>query len=351
MKKRKKILFGILGLGRVVDIRLSNLFKYELKNAQVNSVYDIDNEKKKKFKKYFNCKAAKSIDDFVNVKNDFVYIATESGNHFKHILMCLKNNKNVIVEKPPVLKINQLIYLNGLAEKKDLKFYTIFQNRLNKSVQFLKKVLNKEKKIIFANLSLVWSRNQKYYSDWHGNWKLDGGVLAQQGIHYIDLLNYLLGKPVKCVSNISNKVNKLEAEDTHSALIIFKNNTSCTVNMSTAFRPRDFEASIKIYCKDKIFVLDGLCCNKIKIFDLNNNKFRFIKKYSESVPNGYGISHRYVLQGIIDHELKKKTKYENPLKAIDALDTIRLLNMMYKSYEKNKWVKSIEKNIYSKLGN
>ena len=121
MANNKEVLFGILGLGRVVDIRLSKLFKYELKNAKVNCVYDTDNKKKKKFQKYFNCKTSKNLNDFLKVKNDYVYIATESGNHFKHILMCLENNKNVIVEKPPVLKIDQLIYLDKIARKKKIK--------------------------------------------------------------------------------------------------------------------------------------------------------------------------------------------------------------------------------------
>ena len=47
--------------------------------------------------------------------------------------------------------------------------------------------------------------------------------------------------------------------------------------MSTAFRPKDFEASIKIYSKNKIYILNGLCCNKIEINDLNKKKSKLIK--------------------------------------------------------------------------
>ena len=75
MANNKEVLFGILGLGRVVDIRLSKLFKYELKNAKVNCVYDIDDKKNKKFQKYFNCKVSNNLNDFFKVKNDYVYIA------------------------------------------------------------------------------------------------------------------------------------------------------------------------------------------------------------------------------------------------------------------------------------
>ncbi len=152
MSNNKKVLFVILGLGRVVNIRLSNVFKKELKNGKVNCIYDIDKKKKRKFQKYFNCESPDALTNFLKIKNDFIYIATESGNHFKHIKICLENNKNVIVEKPPVLKVDQLIYLNKLATKRKLKLYTIFQNRENKSVRYLKKILKKKKKKIFANL-------------------------------------------------------------------------------------------------------------------------------------------------------------------------------------------------------
>ena len=38
-------------------------------------------KKIKKYEKLFNCKAEKSLGKFLNIKSDFIYIATESGNH------------------------------------------------------------------------------------------------------------------------------------------------------------------------------------------------------------------------------------------------------------------------------
>ena len=347
---KKKVSFSILGLGRVIEKRIAHMFKSELKNCFVKSVYDKDRKKVKKFEKIFNCEGNKSLINFLNIESDYVYIATESGNHFDHILKCFKHNKNVIVEKPPVLRIKDLKSLQKTAEKKKLKFYTVFQNRENTSVNYVKNLLKNEK-VIFVNLSLVWSRFQNYYNDWHGNWKTDGGVLAQQGIHYIDLLIYLFGQPLKCISSISNKVNKLQAEDTHSSLIIFKKNEiSCNVNMSTAFRPVDYEASISIYCKDKIITLKGLCCNEVSVHKLKSKKrSSIIKKFSQKVPSGYGVSHKKVFQKIIDKELKKSGT--TPLKASETIGTIKLINMMYISFFKKRWVYFKEKNLISKLGN
>ena len=149
---KKKIKFGILGLGRVVENRVFEVFKNELRNSKVVSVFDKNRKKNLKFTKLFDLKKNDTLRDFLNVDTNYIYIATESGNHAKDILKCFKANKNVIVEKPPTLKINQLIQLNKIAKRKKLKFYVIYQNRMNNSVEYLKKKINNKfiKNIIFV---------------------------------------------------------------------------------------------------------------------------------------------------------------------------------------------------------
>ena len=115
---KKKISFSILGLGRVIDKRVFHMFKYEIKNGYVKTIFDKNKKKIKKYEKLFRCKGENSFENFLKIKSDFIYIATESGNHFKHILKCFDNNKNVIVEKPPVLKVKELKLLNDIAKKK-----------------------------------------------------------------------------------------------------------------------------------------------------------------------------------------------------------------------------------------
>ena len=350
---KKNIKFGILGLGRVIENRVYKVFKNELKNSKVVSVFDKDQKKNSKYSKLFNLKKNKSIKDFLNSNTDYIYIATESGNHAKDIMKCFEANKNVIVEKPPTLRIDQLIKLSLIANKKKLKFYAIYQNRMNNSVEYLKKKINKKfiQDTVFVNLKLLWCREQSYYNDWHGKWLYDGGVIAQQGIHYIDLLCYFFGEPIECVSVISNKSNKLQAEDTHLGMIKFKNDVVCQVSLTTALRPIDFQATIEVFQKEKQIKLYGLCCNKINESNYNskkNNKLNLLKKFSENVPTGYGLSHKKVFQNIIDFDLNKVSK--KPLKAIDTLNTLKLLQMMYKSSEKKSWIKLRDKNLNSKLG-
>ena len=136
-------------------------------DAPIKAVFDKDKKKIKEFSKYFNCSETSSEKLFFKQNFKICYISTPSGSHFKDILKCFKNNKHVVVEKPPVLKIKQLLFLSKFAKRKKLNFFVIYQNRENKSVKFVKKFLdqNKNDKIVLVNLNLLWSRPQKYYSN------------------------------------------------------------------------------------------------------------------------------------------------------------------------------------------
>ncbi len=354
IKNYKKLRFGLLGLGTVVNVRIYKLLKKELKGEiKVVSVFDKNEKLTRDYSNKFNCRSSKNENDFFSNDFKYCYISTPSGSHFKDIMKCFKHQKHVVVEKPPVLKVSELLKLNKIAIKKKLNFFVIYQNRENKAVKFVKNYLqkNKKDKKVLVNLNLLWSRPQSYYSGWHGKWKHDGGVIAQQGIHYIDLLCHLFGKPIKAISTIKNVSNKLQAEDTHIGMIQFKDVT-CTIGLSTALRPTDFKASIDIICQNKIVSLFGIACNKVKIFEAGSNKnqklIRNCKKNSENVKNGVCISHYQCFKKIINNFSNKKIK---PLRAIDTIETLKLINMLYLSSFKKKWILNNKKIISSKLGN
>lgn len=48
----KKISFSILGLGRVIEKRVFKMFKDEIKNGYVKTIFDIDKKKLKNMKNY-----------------------------------------------------------------------------------------------------------------------------------------------------------------------------------------------------------------------------------------------------------------------------------------------------------
>jgi UDP-N-acetyl-2-amino-2-deoxyglucuronate dehydrogenase len=292
--------------------------------------------------KKFKVKAFNNLEKMLKqTKPDVVLVLTISGQHFLNCKKILNLGFNIICEKPLAMTSDQCLKLDKIAKLKKKLLGVMFQNRLNPSIQILKKYLKDKKfgKIITISIKLIWCRYQKYYNDgWHGTWLNDGGVTNQQAIHHIDVLNWLLGPLTSITSMISNRVNKLEAEDTMVSIFQTNKGGLGTIEVTTAARPKDYEASITITGTKGNVKIGGIALNKIENWEFANEtkkKSQLIKKkYSQVVPNGYGLSHIDYLNDSVNILQNRKKKF--PVTPIDAAQTQKLIHAIYLSSEKNK---------------
>ena len=336
--QKKKINLAILGCGRVALHYVKFLKK--IKNASVNAVCDKRFSKAKLYAKNFKCRYYTNYNLMLkNNKIDLIVILTPSGYHYVHAMKALNYGLNVLLEKPITLKISHAEKLLKIAKKKKLILEVAFQNRYNLAVRHLKKSIDNNKfgKIISTSVVLRWCRFQNYYKDeWHGKWKLDGGVISQQAIHHLDALNWLLG-PIESVSaKTSNTLNKLEAEDTIVCNFRLKNGALSTLEATTAARPKDYEASITVVGEKGIAKIGGIALNKIVIWDFinkNKNDKLVFRKYFQNFKNGYGESHFPLIKNILKNINKKKIDYKS---TEFAIETTKLINGIYRSDELKK---------------
>ncbi len=285
----KKYNIGFLGAGNIFakHYKAVNNKKY----LSIKSVYD---KKKniKQFKKFNN-----QIDIFRDKNIDLIGLLTPSGNHFKEILKSLVHNKHVIVEKPLVLKLNQIGKIISYKNKIKKKVFVVFQHRLNPCILKLKKTLRKKilGKIFLVSSRLYWSRNQDYYkkSSWRGTWKHDGGVTTNQGIHTIDILVDLFGS-VESVFARSKKVSKyIETEDVSIVSMKFKSGTICNMEFTTAVKPSNLENSITVLGSKGYFIINGKNFNQFsssiqkseKKIDIGNLHEKFYSEVYKSLKN------------------------------------------------------------------
>ncbi len=347
----KKVKIGIVGCGRVFNHYLKIFKKRAKKDYEIRAVCDIKKKLAKKFSKKLKCDFYTNFKKMLKInqgKLDLIIILSPSGLHFEHSKLALENNFNVLCEKPVTMIPRDALILQKLSRKKRLMLGVVFQNRFNKSIQTLKKFYKKGKfgKILIVNVRLLWSRFQNYYNDeWHGTWKKDGGVTNQQAIHHIDVARWLFGpiKEVNCI--MSNQINKLQAEDTNNALLRFKSGAVGSIQATTSVRPNDLTASLEVIGEKGYMVIGGIALNKIEKYyfkNLNKNEINLINRSNEYVENGYGNSHRIVLDYAFNNILNKEMKFPVSLK--DGYDTSMLVHALYKSDEKKKVDKIIKKN-------
>jgi UDP-N-acetyl-2-amino-2-deoxyglucuronate dehydrogenase len=143
--------------------------------------------------------------DYKEKKIDYVSICSPNYLHDSHIRLALRNNCNVICEKPLVLKTEHLKMLLKLEEKFDRKIYTILQLRHHDVIKSLKLKMKNSKSRNFVDLEYITPRGKWYDYSWKGNFDKSGGVLFNIGIHFFDMLIWLFGPVTDYKSTIEEK--------------------------------------------------------------------------------------------------------------------------------------------------
>ena len=121
-------------------------------------------------------------------KSDWVAICTPNDTHWRLCKELLLKDKNVLCEKPLTLTTSSAISLEYLAQN-GRKLYTVLQLRHHPLVKKLKTMSRPNEVSIAARVV----RDNSYWNSWKGDESLSGGTLVNLGIHYLDLLIYLLG--------------------------------------------------------------------------------------------------------------------------------------------------------------
>ena len=79
-----------------------------------------------------------------------------------------------------------------------------------------------------------------YYDSggWRGTWQGEGGgVLLNQGIHYIDMFQWLGGMPIALTGRVNALMHDIEVEDSASALLEYENGAHGFLHCSTVQAP------------------------------------------------------------------------------------------------------------------
>ncbi len=342
-----------IGCGRIFKKHF-DAYNKNKKYFNIEAVCDLKTEKIKKYNLSKKIKIFDSIDKLLqNTNSDLYIILTPSGYHYNHILKVGKIKKNILVEKPAVMNFNQSIKLKNFVKKKKLNLFVVKQNRFNPAIIKLKESIDKKRfgKIFLITIRVRWKRDDAYFKldKWRGSWKLDGGVLANQASHHIDLMSWLLGD-VESVYAKADKVNKItKAPDTVAAIIDFKNGATGILETTTAIQPENLEGSISVLGEKGSVEIGGFAVSKIIQWKFNHKikSDKKINNYSFLNKNVYGFGHIKLYSEIQKALLKKKN---NAVKYLDSMKTIKLIDKLYASSELNRKIKINDANYSKNLG-
>jgi len=207
-----------------------------------------------------------------NKKIDFLSICSPNYVHDTHIRFGIKNDIDVICEKPIVLNPWNLKSLIKLNHKSQNKIYNIFQLRLLPKIIELKKNIAENKHTKYeVNLTYITKRGRWYSNSWKGNINKSGGLVTNIGIHFFDLLIWLFGnvEDVKCFINNPDLVS--------GNLILKKANVKWFLSTNKKYLPKNHNTSFR-----ELSVND-------KIIDLSENFINMHYYIYKEILNGNGI--------------------------------------------------------------
>ena len=239
---------AIIGLGNIARSHATSIKEHGL--GEVVAICDIKADKMHKFKETYRLDSAREYEDYLAMLDgeeiDVVHICTPHYLHKEMIIQCLKRNINALCEKPLCMCTEELQEIEGVLKNSKARVGVVQQNRYNESAKYLKEYLS-GKEIVTGYATLVWNRDERYYgaSDWHGKLETEGGgVIINQALHTLDLLQWFMSMPHTVCGNIAILAKKegVEVEDTatgrfycdNGSFEIFASNTAevdCDVHL------------------------------------------------------------------------------------------------------------------------
>lgn len=177
---------------------------------------------------------------------DVVIICSPSGLHVALAETALAAGRHVVIEKPLDVSIEsarRIAELADAASAEGLCVTVISQHRFDPANRVVAEAAHAGRfgRISSGLASVAWWRSQGYYDsgDWRGTWALDGGgAVMNQGVHTVDLLVWMLGRPVEVSAQTALLAHeRIEVEDVAVATVRFESGALAVIHATTAAYP------------------------------------------------------------------------------------------------------------------
>lgn len=351
--------YGIIGCGAIFSTHADALCRIE--NAELSAVFDIDAARTKQAAERYEALEAESLDQLLE-SCDVAIVCTPSGFHVDVAMVAAQYGKHVIVEKPIDVSYMKALRLVETCEARGVKLATISQHRFARSIQRLREAAQNGElgDLLAGDAYIKWYRTQAYYDsgEWRGTWSLDGGgCLVNQGIHTIDMLQWIMGG-VRAVrsAQVRTAAHDIEVEDIAQALVEFKNGAVGLIYGSTAFYPGLAERlevhgkhgtaivegdRIKLWKADPVAAAQGLYGGGVMMQPTpsqhvaDQNEAELIEASQDDPSAKWGEQHRLQLEDFTQAVLEDRPPF---ITGRDSLEPLKIILAIYQSAKEGRRV-------------
>jgi predicted dehydrogenase len=238
----KQLRVGIIGAGNIGGFHARVL--QETENAVLAAVADVNEALASKIAGQYGCRSFSGYQEMLSWGElDLVSICLPPSLHYSAALDTAKAGKHILMEKPMDISCARADSMIAECKKRGVKLSVISQHRFDPAIKALRGLIDRKKlgKNLYATVKIIWYREPGYYQgngSWRGLKSNQGGVLMAQAIHYVDLLQYIMGD-AEAVQSVCRTLlhASIEVEDTALVLLRFKDGAIGSIEATTIAYP------------------------------------------------------------------------------------------------------------------
>lgn len=225
---------GCSGVGRThaVGIRAAE-------GVELVAGVDLDGEVAREFAAEYGVAGFTDLETAVTEENlDAVSVCTPSGTHSDIVTEAAALGLDVLCEKPLDVTAERVNEMVAACNEAGVALSGVFQRRTHPGAQRAKQAVVESElgSLVLADVGVRWHRSQEYYdsADWRGTREMDGGVLLNQAIHGIDMLQWLGGGVERVSADLGTLARDIGVEDTAIIDVRFSSGALGQIRATTA---------------------------------------------------------------------------------------------------------------------
>jgi UDP-N-acetyl-2-amino-2-deoxyglucuronate dehydrogenase len=332
----RKLGFGIIGCGMISEFHINAIEELSDKAKLVGITDTVRDNAERVSSRHGGLKIFDTVDEMLSCKDiHAVCICVPSGYHADVIYKAAKAKKHIVVEKPLAITKEQLDEIERVVSENKVTLAVISQLRFAKDIKRVKYSVESGElgKIVCADMVMKYYRSQEYYDSgaWRGTKKLDGGgALMNQGIHGVDLLQYLAGE-IKSVFAFSKTLaRKIEVEDTLCASVEFESGAIGVIQATTSVYP-GYPRRIEINGDRGSVCIEETAITKMDIDGHSSEDLTFRPSFASGASAAMNISGDYHTLQLADFIDAIKDKRKPIVDVVEGRKAVDVILAIYKS--------------------
>ncbi len=195
---------------------------------------------------------------FADKNVNTIFIATRHDTHAEYVINALKNNKNVFVEKPLCLKIEELHEIKTLFDSKSVQLMLGFNRRFSPYTESLKTFISQSEKSTGSSaISINYRINAGVIAadHWVHDPAVGGGRILGEVCHFIDLCTFITSSKVKSVS--ANALNTADGKmDTLTVSMSFENGSIANISYYSNGQKELSKERLEVFAGGVVAIID-----------------------------------------------------------------------------------------------